>query len=770
MSLAKDLAVAAALRRKAAAYDTAPVVHRVGGGRRSASSWGQLTEDAQLRLAQQGSAILYAALRIIAVAAGTPTWVAERRRGDGWTVVDSGDPAGAIIDQPNGFDDWRSLMERLTFCLIPTGNHLWHKAPGVGKGGALPPISGLWPLLPGYLPELGDDDYPIHYKRQARGSREYKPDEVIHFQRVNARSLGWGSGVGAAAARVVAADIAAAEHQQQSFDNRLVPDGVFVAPPGIALTDAERASVKESIEGRIGPPTASKPLMLEGGWKFERFTSTAVEADFVGTRRAILEEICAVVNLRPAFLVPDASYANLEQSRKSLWLDNVLPMLAALSGKITRHMAPHFGKPGEVRWRPDTETVEALRELMQERMLGFQRAVRNGIPYDDAINLFALPLRPLGAGVGNIPFGASEAIMQDRIRRDEGLIATGSAGGAGSASERLVVRAKRIAAIRTERLALPVPRKADARAQSADLFAASVDLERRLAAAYRVIAKVLASPSDDRRAQIVAALMGGDAAAVARAAGIDILRQGLGLDPAGVGIDFGAGFRNLMDLILDGAREGVRLGAQALSDAAGVALSVSPAVAAPWVKVWAPERAQEEVASTERGITEAVAGLRALPSWGAAMAAAVAGLFGSLAAVHGQQAQSVRKLVESLLGAERGLEEAVRRAERMALKAAAERASLIAQHNATRATFGGQQLAAQELYRGGEITSGRRLWVDSDDDRVCPICAGLDGEEADLDGPYHSPVNGVEYMTPGDPHNRCRCGEIYFEIEAAEAA
>jgi hypothetical protein len=318
-------------------------------------------------------------------------------------------------------------------------------------------------------------------------------------------------------------------------------------------------------------------------------------------------------------------------------------------------------------------------------------------------------------------------------------------------------------------LVLPAGRprtKAEARARAAGQFTAAAALERRLNAEYRKLAAALAALDDQRRAQLVAALLSADAAGVSQVAGIETLRAGLGL-PASATL--GDGLAPLLALIRAGAEDGIRLGTATLSEATGRDLTVDPAIALPWVETWGPERMQQVVESTERGIGETLSEWRALPGWGEAMAAAVAGLFAGLLGTHGGQAQSVRKAFGAILG-ERGIDEAVRRTERLIEKAQAAHAASIAEHNATRAIFGGQQQAAQDLLHRGVISEGRRIWVDSDDDRVCPVCAGLDGEEAELDQPYFSPTDGGSYFIPGDPHNRCRCGEVYFEIVLSEAA
>jgi phage portal protein BeeE len=767
VSLASKLAEAAALRRKAAAYETAPRIHRAAGRWRS-GSWDQLSEEQQLKLAQEGSTILYAALRIIAVAASSPPWVAERRSGDGWEALPSEHPAAALLDAPNDFDDWRSLLERLVFCLVPTGNHLWHKVTGVGRqfSAKLPPVLKLWPLLPVYQAELGEDDYPLRYTRRALifgagyssgPGRDYLPEEVIHFQRVNARRLGWGSGVVGAAARVIASDIATAEWQQESYENRLVPDGAFVAPS--VFTEDQRRVVKDTIEGKSGPSAAREALFLEGGWKFERAGMTALEADYLGTRRAILEEICGAVNLRPALLVPEAKYANLEESRNSLWTENVLPMLAAVAGKVTRQLGPHFGRPGEIRWRPDAAQIEALRDLLLKRVTAFAQLVGTGTPYNHAIELTGLPLPQLDEEIGGVPHGTHVAVMIQRVRSELGLGAERLAS-ARPISGRLAPAASR--------KALPMPvSKAEARERAARQFAAAATLEHRIAASYRVIAARIRDADEDRLGRIARALLSGDTGAALSAAGLATLRAGLGVAEEGLEA-LGAGFVPIVGLVTRGAEEGVRLGAAALSEATGRELSVPAVVGATWAASWAPERAEQAVGSTERGLTETAVAWRSLPGWGEAMAAALAGLYAGLAAVNGEQAAAVAGMLAGLIEA-RGLEEAIRRAERLAGKAAAARGLLLGEQNATRAVFGGQQQAAADLLHRGVLTAGRRGWVDSDDGRVCLECGELDGEEAALDEPYVSPLSGASYMWPGDPHPKCRCGEIYFEIEVSAA-
>lgn len=87
----------------------------------------------------------------------------------------------------------------------------------------------------------------------------------------------------------------------------------------------------------------------------------------------------------------------------------------------------------------------------------------------------------------------------------------------------------------------------------------------------------------------------------------------------------------------------------------------------------------------------------------------------------------------------------------------AQRALLIARTETIRAAVAGQNLLwrqalAEGLLRGTE----RRRWIITPDDRLCPSCEAMDGEEVGLDELFESDTLGA---VDGPPlHPDCRCG------------
>lgn len=84
-----------------------------------------------------------------------------------------------------------------------------------------------------------------------------------------------------------------------------------------------------------------------------------------------------------------------------------------------------------------------------------------------------------------------------------------------------------------------------------------------------------------------------------------------------------------------------------------------------------------------------------------------------------------------------------------------DRARLIARHETMMAAAEGQRLSWDLAVEEGLLTGDeRRVWIVTDDDKLCPLCEPLDGVEADLNGEY--PDDGGD----GPPlHVQCRCTE-----------
>jgi len=88
-----------------------------------------------------------------------------------------------------------------------------------------------------------------------------------------------------------------------------------------------------------------------------------------------------------------------------------------------------------------------------------------------------------------------------------------------------------------------------------------------------------------------------------------------------------------------------------------------------------------------------------------------------------------------------------------------ERAEIIARNEVHTAVSAGRQAAWDTMVEEGALDLDEmiRTWLTAEDERVCPICAPMNGQERRLDEPFET-GDGREVMEPGSSvHIMCRC-------------
>ena len=122
-----------------------------------------------------------------------------------------------------------------------------------------------------------------------------------------------------------------------------------------------------------------KPMLLEGGLKWQSLSMTPAEMDFVALKASAAREIALAFGVPPMMLgLPgDNTYANYREANKALWRQTILPLMAKILGGIAQGLRPAF--PG-LELSVDLDKVP---ELADERTALWERVSGAGFLSDE---------------------------------------------------------------------------------------------------------------------------------------------------------------------------------------------------------------------------------------------------------------------------------------------------------------------------------------------------------------------------------------------------
>ena len=331
--------------RKSGRAEARPALVRgVGGG--VVGDWPRGYE-AQVRDAYLGNAVAQRSVRMVADACGSVTVLA----------AEQGHVAERIA---------AAVLETVAAQLTLHGNA--YLLVGVGAGGE---PDALYPLRPERVSVEADTaGWPIAYRYQAGAAVTRYPVAgdggvagVIHLKALHPLDDHYGLGALGAAAGPVAIHNAATRWNKALLDNAARPSGALVYDPGEpgAVLGAEQYDrLKAEMEASFaGSANAGRPMLLEGGLKWQAMSLTPADMDFVGLKAAAAREIALAFGVPPMLLgLPgDNSYANFAEASRALWRLTVLPLAGRMLAGISDGLAAWWP---ELALAVDLDAVPAL--------------------------------------------------------------------------------------------------------------------------------------------------------------------------------------------------------------------------------------------------------------------------------------------------------------------------------------------------------------------------------------------------------------------------
>jgi HK97 family phage portal protein len=185
---------------------------------------------------------------------------------------------------------------------------------------------------------------------------------LVHIKAMHPLDDHYGLGCLGAAAGAVAIHNAATRWNKALLDNAARPSGALTLDGEVALAAEQYDRLREELERHFaGTVNAGRPMLLEGGLRWQAMSLTPADMDFVGLKAAAAREIALAFGVPPMLLgLPgDSTYANYREANRALWRLTVLPLADKLLGAIAAALGAWW--PG-LKLALDVDQVTALAE------------------------------------------------------------------------------------------------------------------------------------------------------------------------------------------------------------------------------------------------------------------------------------------------------------------------------------------------------------------------------------------------------------------------
>jgi len=306
---------------------------------------------------------IYSCVNLIVQSAALVPWYVYREQADGEPVELDRHILADWMDNPGPGMDWSEFVTRIGTFYHSTGNVYLKK--NVGGFGLRGKVEVLRPQAMTIKLTKIDGDV-LRYEYRVGGIVDYyKPEDIVHLKMFNPEESP--NSYGLSPIQVLARKVDIIHFGElwtlALLENDARPSGALVAENKV-LTPEQREVLQEQFTQRYGGyENAGKPLVLEGGLKWEPFAITPKEMEFLNSRKVTMREICAAFKVPPELLGDNENktYSNIKEARKALYQEAVLPFLGRVKGALNREVVPLFDSRGAY-LDYDVSGIDALSE------------------------------------------------------------------------------------------------------------------------------------------------------------------------------------------------------------------------------------------------------------------------------------------------------------------------------------------------------------------------------------------------------------------------
>ncbi|WP_068076084.1 phage portal protein [Novosphingobium lentum] len=192
---------------------------------------------------------------------------------------------------------------------------------------------------------------------------------VIHLKTFHPADDHYGAGCLEAAVEAVAIHNAASVWNRALLENAARPSGALVydtGEPGAALSSDQFDRLKAELTAAYsGQANAGRPMLLEGGLKWQSLALSPADMDFATLKAAAARDIALGFGVPPMLmgLPGDNTYSNYREANRALWRLTLLPLAGKILAGLLEGLTPWFDGAG---LSIDLDRVPALAEDRQQ--------------------------------------------------------------------------------------------------------------------------------------------------------------------------------------------------------------------------------------------------------------------------------------------------------------------------------------------------------------------------------------------------------------------
>ncbi len=284
-------------------------------------------------------------------------------------VGPAGHPVGTLLRQPAPGMGGTALIEAIATHLLLHGNAWLESVEGADGT----PVE-LYALRPERVSvEADTKGWPSAYLYRVGGQAVRYPviDQagrpgLCHIRTFNPLDDHYGLGCLGAARTAIETHNAASRWGAALLENSARPSGALMYEPadGSTLSAEQYERLKTEMEASFtGAANGGRPMLLEGGLRWQSMSLTPAELDFAGAKSGAAREIAMAFGV-PSLLLGlpgDNTHANYAEANRALWRLTLLPLAEMLADRLQGHFR---------HWWPDV-TVRIARDgipgLAQDR-------------------------------------------------------------------------------------------------------------------------------------------------------------------------------------------------------------------------------------------------------------------------------------------------------------------------------------------------------------------------------------------------------------------